>query len=134
MDNSVKVILCNSIIHIDIGKRRFSDDEDLYETHLRAFSRDKSYTSLLKALRQSDLFQANRYAQLLKIKSYNLGMVRLAKSCDTLSLALQSGKGAPAFTDEINDVTVVYKLMKECIGKAFFQEDAMFEKNRCIEQ
>jgi hypothetical protein len=130
MDNSVKVILCNSIIHIDIGKRRFSGDEDLYEVYLRAFSRDKAYQSLLFALRQFDIYHANRYAQRLKIKSYNLGMVRLAKSCDTLSLALQSGKGAPLFTDEMNDLTTVYTLMRECIGKAFAKADEPHTRGR----
>ena len=130
MNNSVKVILCNSIIHIDIGKHRFFGDEDLYEVYLRAFSRDKSYTSLVFALRQLDYFNTDRYAQRLKIKSYNLGMVRLAKSCDTLSLALQSGKGAPLFTDEMNDLTTVYTLMRECIDKAFAQDDQADTRGR----
>jgi hypothetical protein len=62
---------------------------------------------------------AERYSQRLKIKSYNLGMVRLAKKCDVLSLAILSGKGAPDFTESINDVTAVYGMMMDCIDRAF---------------
>ncbi len=62
---------------------------------------------------------AERYSQRLKIKSYNLGMVRLAKKCDMLCLAITTGKGAPDFTEAINDVSAVYGMMKDCIGRAF---------------
>lgn len=111
--------MCNSIIHIDIGKRRNSDDEDVYEKMLRLFASDKEYGSLLAALKNRDYMLAERYSQRLKIKSYNLGMVRLAKKCDMLCLTITTGKGAPDFTEAINDVTAVYGMMMECIGHAF---------------
>ena len=62
---------------------------------------------------------AERYSQRLKIKSYNLGMVRLAKKCDMLCLAITTGKGTPDFTEAINDVSAVYGMMKDCIARAF---------------
>jgi HPt (histidine-containing phosphotransfer) domain-containing protein len=121
MNNRIKEILCNSIIHIDIGKRRNDGDEDLYEKNLRAFASDKSYGSIVSALQNMDFSMADRFSQRLKIKAYNLGMVRLAKYCDTLCLAIQSGRGAPAFTEEMRDVTTVYKIMMDCITRAFME-------------
>jgi hypothetical protein len=111
--------LCNSIIHIDIGIRRNADDEDVYEKRLRAFANDKEYGSLIAALKNRDYVTAERYSQRLKIKSYNLGMIRLAKKCDMLCLAILSGKGAPDFAEAINDVTAVYGMMMDCIDRAF---------------
>jgi len=115
----VKVILCNSIIHIDIGKRRNANDEDVYEERLRAFIHDRDYDRIIAAIERRDFLRAERVAQRLKIKAYNLGMVRLAKNCDTLCLAIQDGKGAPEFSDAINDVTVVYEIMRDCLDRAF---------------
>lgn len=63
---------------------------------------------------------AEQYSNRLKIKSYNLGMVRLAKMCDELCLAILSGKGAPSFTEQVNDVKTVYGIMRDCIDRAFF--------------
>ena len=114
--------MCNSIIHIDIGKRRNSDDEDVYEKRQRLFASDKEYGSLLAALKNRDYMLAERYSQRLKIKSYNLGMVRLAKKCDILCHAIVNGKGAPEFTESINDVTAVYGMMMDCIDRAFRAE------------
>ena len=74
---------------------------------------------MLGALKNRDYVLAERYSQRLKIKSYNLGMVRLAKKCDLLCQAIATGKGAPDFTEAINDVTAVYGMMMECIGHAF---------------
>ncbi|MEA4939237.1 MAG: hypothetical protein VB091_06595 [Christensenella sp.] len=36
-----------------------------------------------------------------------------------LCLAITTGKGAPDFTEAINDVSAVYGMMKDCIGRAF---------------
>ncbi len=113
------MILCDSIIHIDIGKRRNSDDEDIYEEKLRLFANDQEYDAIVSALHNWDYVIAERFSQRLKIKSYNLGMIRLAKKCNTLCLAIMSGKGAPDFTEEINDVTAVYGMMRDCINRAF---------------
>ena len=130
MDNRVKEILCNSVIHIDIGKRRSAGDEDLYEKNLRAFVNDHDYGSIVSALQNSNFYLAERYSQRLKIKSYNLGMVRLAKYCDTLCVAMQSGRGAPDYTEEMKDVTTLYGMMKECVGRAFLETSARTEKAR----
>ena len=54
----MKVILCNSIIHIDIGKRRNSNDEDVYEIRLRSFANDQDYDSILSALGRRDYISA----------------------------------------------------------------------------
>ena len=113
------MILCDSIIHIDIGKRRNSDDEDIYEEKLRLFANDQEYASIIAALKNRDYVMAERFSQRLKIKSYNLGMVRLAKKCDILCHAILNRKGAPEFTESINDVTVVYGMMMDCIDQAF---------------
>lgn len=130
IDNSVKVILCNSIIHIDIGKRRNSDDEDVYESQLRLFASDRDYGAIVAALEKRDYVRAGRYSQRLKIKSYNLGMVRLAKKCDTLCLAILSGKGAPDFKESMTDVTAVYGMMQECIERAFGEKTEKPDKHR----
>ncbi len=130
MNNRIKEILCNSVIHIDIGKRRNAGDEDIYEKNLRAFTRDQEYGSIVTALQKSDFYAAERYSQRLKIKSYNLGMVRLAKYCDALCIAMQSGKGAPDYVQEMNDVTTVYGMMKECVVKAFSDTVKSPAKNR----
>ncbi len=119
MNNAIKVILCNSMIHIDIGKRRFSGNEDLYEKHLRRFPDDKYYGAILTALKNRDFSKAARYAHKLKVKAYNMGMVRLAIGCDSLCTAIQQGKGGPDFAEEIREVTIVYDMMNECIQKAF---------------
>lgn len=116
------MILCDSIIHIDIGKRKNSDDENVYEEKLRLFANDKEYVSIVSALHKWDYVLAERFSQRLKIKSYNLGMVRLAKTCNTLCLAIMSGKGSPDFKEEINDVTLVYGMMRDCIDRAFGEE------------
>ena len=117
----MKVILCNSIIHIDIGKRRNSNDEDVYEIRLRSFANDEDYDSIRSALSRRDYVSAEQSSNRLKIKSYNLGMVRLAKKCDELRLAILSGKDAPNFAEQMNDVTVVYGIMRDCINRAFFE-------------
>lgn len=134
MNNRIKEILCNSIIHIDIGKRRFSGDEDAYEKHLRAFARDRDYNAIVSSINSGEYYKAERYAQRLKIKSYNLGMVRLAKYCESLSQAIQTGKGAPAFQEEMRDLTAVYGIMKECIGKAFAEEKVKPAKPEATEE
>ena len=130
IDNRIKVILCDSIIHIDIGKRRNLDSEDVYEEKLRLFANDQEYDSIVSALHNWDYVVAERFSQRLKIKSYNLGMVRLAKMCNTLCLAIMTGKGAPDLTEEINDVTLVYGMMRECIDRAFGEEVGKPVKHR----
>jgi hypothetical protein len=130
MNNKVKEILCNSIIHIDIGKRRCAGDEDLYEKNLRQFAGDLDYNAIVTALKAGDYYLAERFAQRLKLKSYNLGMVRLSKSCDALCLSIQAGRGAPEFQTEMRDVTVVYGIMRECIDKAFSDAEAKPAKDR----
>ena len=122
MNNRVKEILCNSIIHIDIGKRRYAGDEDVYEKNLRRFAGDLDFAAIESSLKAGDYYKAELLSQRLKLKSYNLGMIRLAKSCEALSLSIQSGKGAPGFETEMRDVTVVYGIMRECIDKAFTEE------------
>jgi len=134
MNNRIKEILCNSIIHIDIGKRRFSGDEDEYEKHLRAFARDRDYGAIVSSLGSGEYYKAERYAQRLKIKSYNLGMVRLAKHCESLSQAIRAGKGAPGFQEEMNDLAAVYGIMKDCIGKAFAEEKVKTAKPESTEE
>lgn len=119
MDNRVKVILCNSVIHIDIGKQRNSDDEDAYEKRLRSFAKDRLYDSIVMALNNRDYFMAEQFSNRLLIKSYNLGMVRLANRCDELRIAMLNGKGSPLFSDEISNVTAVYRSMRDCINRAF---------------
>lgn len=114
--------MCNSIIHIDIGKRRNSNDEDVYEIQLRSFAEDQEYDSILSALSRRDYILAEQCSNRLKIKSYNLGMIRLAKKCDDLRLAILSGKDAPNFAEQVNDLTVVYGIMRECIDHAFFEQ------------
>jgi len=109
---------------------RYDDDEDVYEEKLRLFANDQEYDSIVAALHNWDYVIAERFSQRLKIKSYNLGMVRLAKRCNTLCLAKMSGKGAPDFTEEINDVTTVYGMMKDCIERAFGEEAGKPVKHR----
>lgn len=118
MDNKIEVTLCNYVIHIDIGKRRNTDDEDVYEKKLRIFAKDRLYNSIMVALNCHDYIMAEQFSNRLRIKSYNLGMVRLAKQCAELCLAIQSGKGAPLFAEEVNDVTSVYGTMQDCIERA----------------
>ncbi|MEA4869027.1 MAG: hypothetical protein VB062_00160 [Christensenella sp.] len=122
MNNRVKEILCNSIIHIDIGKRRCAGDEDVYEKNLRRFAGDLDYSAIVSSIQTGDYYKAGLLAQRLKIKAYNLGMVRLAKSCDALSQSIQAGKGAPGFESDMRDLTVVYGIMRECIDRAFAEE------------
>lgn len=94
------------------------------------FANDREYDSIVSALHDWDYVIAERCSQRLKIKSYNLGMVRLAKRCNTLCLAIISGKGAPDFTEEINDVTAVYGMMKDCIERAFGEKSGKPVKRR----
>ncbi len=119
MNNATKEILCDGIIHIDIGIRRFNGNEDLYESYLRQFPKDTSCETIAAALKAGDVRGAESASQALKVKSYNLGMVRLAKSCDALCLAIKQGKGLPDFADVMNEVSVVFNVMKRCIIKAF---------------
>jgi hypothetical protein len=49
-------------------------------------------------------------------------MVRLAKCCDSLCVAIQQGKGGPDFHEEMGELTTVYCMMRECIQKAFSEE------------
>jgi hypothetical protein len=67
MNNTIKVVLCNSLIHIDIGKRRFSGNEELYEKHLKHFLNDTYYASVEAALKDGDYSKAIRSLQRLKI-------------------------------------------------------------------
>jgi len=122
MNNPTKVVLCNSMIHIDIGKRRFSGDEDLYEKHLKRFLSDKYFCAINAALAKGSYSLAERYSQKLKVKSYHLGMVRLAKCCDSLCSAIRLGKGSPDFQEEMHELSTVYSMMKDCIHKAFFED------------
>ena len=122
MNNRVKEILCNSIIHIDIGLRRCAGDEDAYEKSLRRFAGDLDFAAIESSLKAGDYLKADLLAQRLRIKAYNLGMVRLAKSCDALSQSIKIGKGAPGFDNEIRDLGVVYGIMRECIDRAFAEE------------
>jgi hypothetical protein len=118
------------MIHIDIGKRRHSDDEDAYEKKLRVFADDREYDAIVAALNQRDYTLAEKRLNRLKIKSYNLGMVRLAKNCDELRLAILSGKDASFVADLLKDVTTVYGIMRECIDRAFHTEGAKTAKHR----
>lgn len=119
MNNAIKEILCDSIIHIDIGIRRFAGNEDLYEKNLRQFPNDTLYASMMSAMKAGSIREAEGAAQQLKQKAYNLGMVRLAKSCDALCEAIRQGKGLPDFPDEVNEVSAVYNVMNRCLAKAF---------------
>jgi nitroreductase len=110
------------MIHIDIGKRRFSGNEELYEKHLRRFLSDAHYAAIAGALGKGSFAKAAGYARRLKLKSYNLGMIRLAKACDALCIAIQQGKGEPDFQEEMREVAIVYDMMKECIQKAFSEQ------------
>ncbi len=95
------------------------DDEDIYEKKLRLFADDHEFDAILSALNRRDYIRAERCSNRLKIKSYNLGMVRLAKKCDELRLAILSGKDAPFFTEQMKDLTAVYGIMRDCIDQAF---------------
>ncbi len=130
INNKIKVILCNSIIHIDIGKRRCAGDEDKYEKHLRAFVRDREYDSIVSALNDGNYIAAGHFSQRLRNKSYNLGMVRLAKYCDVMCLAMQTGGNAPDYAQAMRDVTMVYGTMKDCINRAFSLEEDNSVKER----
>ncbi|HRX58913.1 MAG TPA: hypothetical protein P5075_09085 [Eubacteriales bacterium] len=122
MNNPTKVVLCNSMIHIDIGIRRFSGDEDLYEKHLKRFLNDRYFGAIKASLGSGNYLQAERFSQKLKVKSYHLGMVRLAKCCDALCTAIRLGKGTPDFPEEMRELAIVYGMMQDCIQKAFFTE------------
>lgn len=119
MNNAIKVILCNSMIHIDIGKRRFSGSEDLYEKNLKEFLSDTYYASITTALKDGNFLEVMYNSQKLKVKAFNLGMVRLTIACDSLCTAIQQGKAELNFPEEMREISIVYDMMRECIQKAF---------------
>ncbi|MEN6339042.1 MAG: hypothetical protein ABFD03_02825 [Clostridiaceae bacterium] len=119
MTNALKEVLCNSLIHIDIGIKRFSGNEELYEKSLRQFLRNPYYAAILAGLKSGDVRGAERASQDLKALSYNLGMVRLAKCCDELCSAIREGKGLPDFAAQADEVSAVYGVMERCMKKAF---------------
>ena len=106
------------------------DDEDAYERRLRLFANDREYDAIVAALNNRDPILAEKRLNRLKIKSYNLGMVRLAKNCDELRLAILSGKDATTIAELLRDVTTVYGLMQDCMDRAFPMEGAKAVKHR----